>query len=252
MRRLQEELRQGKERLKAISNDVNRESHGEVSRPVSSGLQLLKGYYYYVYDYRSNQVSEMGGFEDVLGYSGEQLNTELLATLVHPKDAAAVVNIGMQCVELIHAADPPYAPYEALFTLDFRVRKANGKFIRILNQTTTYQVDESTGLVVSTISFCRDISSIKRSERVGWQWNGRGDEVFNPKLIHFEDLEYQPSDREMDVIRLLAEGLSSLQIGKELNISVHTVNNHRSNILSRCGLSTTVHLVRLAVDRRWV
>ena len=52
--------------------------------------------------------------------------------------------------------------------------------------------------------------------------------------------------REKQVMCLLAEGLSTTEIAEKLFISRKTVENHRSNILSKLDLHSTVELVRYA------
>ena len=52
--------------------------------------------------------------------------------------------------------------------------------------------------------------------------------------------------REKEIMCLLAEGLSTTEIGEKLFISRKTVENHRSNILSKLNLHSTVELVRYA------
>jgi DNA-binding NarL/FixJ family response regulator len=53
--------------------------------------------------------------------------------------------------------------------------------------------------------------------------------------------------REKQVMCLLAEGLSPQQVAEKLCISRKTVENHRSNILSKLDLHSSVELVRYAV-----
>lgn len=59
------------------------------------------------------------------------------------------------------------------------------------------------------------------------------------------------SPRERDVLRLVAEGLSSKEIAGRLGLSVRTVENHRGNISRRTGLHSvaqlTLHAVRLGL-----
>ena len=52
--------------------------------------------------------------------------------------------------------------------------------------------------------------------------------------------------REQEVMRLLAEGLSAKEIAEKLFISKKTVENHRSNIMRKLELHSTVELVRYA------
>ena len=52
--------------------------------------------------------------------------------------------------------------------------------------------------------------------------------------------------REQEVMRLLAEGLSTKEIAERLFISPKTVENHRANIMNKLGLHSTIELVRYA------
>jgi DNA-binding NarL/FixJ family response regulator len=55
--------------------------------------------------------------------------------------------------------------------------------------------------------------------------------------------------RELQVLKLIAEGYSSKQIAQELVISVKTVERHRQNILDKLGMSDRVALTRYAIRR---
>ena len=52
------------------------------------------------------------------------------------------------------------------------------------------------------------------------------------------------SPREQEVMRLLAEGLSRKKIAEKLFISPKTVENHRTNIMNKLGLHSTMDLIR--------
>ena len=56
-------------------------------------------------------------------------------------------------------------------------------------------------------------------------------------------LKHKISDREMEVVRLIAAGLNSEEIAKKLFLSEHTVKTHRKNILEKLNLSNTAELV---------
>jgi len=57
------------------------------------------------------------------------------------------------------------------------------------------------------------------------------------------------SARESEVVKLIAEGLTSREIGEILHISEKTVERHRSNILDKLGLRDRVALTRYAIRR---
>ncbi len=52
--------------------------------------------------------------------------------------------------------------------------------------------------------------------------------------------------REQEILRLLAEGMSTREIAQKLYISPKTVENHRANIMHKLDLHSTLELVRYA------
>ncbi len=56
------------------------------------------------------------------------------------------------------------------------------------------------------------------------------------------------SERELQVLELLAAGLTNQDIAERLEISKRTVDNHISNILSKTRTSNRVALVRWALQ----
>lgn len=54
------------------------------------------------------------------------------------------------------------------------------------------------------------------------------------------------TSREQEIMVLLAEGLSSKEIAEKLFISPKTVDNHRTNILRKLNLHSTIELIRYA------
>jgi two-component system, NarL family, response regulator NreC len=57
------------------------------------------------------------------------------------------------------------------------------------------------------------------------------------------------SEREHEVLRLLALGHTNQEIAKQLVISVRTAETHRAHIMEKLGLSSRAELVRYALDR---
>lgn len=52
--------------------------------------------------------------------------------------------------------------------------------------------------------------------------------------------------REKEILKLIVQGYTNRQIGEELNISMRTVEGHRSNLASKLGLHSRMELVRYA------
>lgn len=60
------------------------------------------------------------------------------------------------------------------------------------------------------------------------------------------------SEREVQIIKMIAEGLTNAQIAEELFLSNHTINTHRKNILSKLGIKNTAGIVMYAVKTHLV
>lgn len=114
------------------------------------------------------------------------------------------------------------------------------------------------GYVTKTISPDDLVSAIRRV--------AEGDAVFSPRLAGFvldafaarpeaslADPELdQLTNREREVLRLLARGYAYKEIARELFISIKTVETHVSNVLRKLQMSNRYELSRWAADRRLV
>lgn len=56
------------------------------------------------------------------------------------------------------------------------------------------------------------------------------------------------STREKEVLNLIADGLTNAQIAESLFISMHTVDSHRKNLLTKFGVKNTALLIRTATQ----
>jgi len=70
---------------------------------------------------------------------------------------------------------------------------------------------------------------------------------FPEKEAKITDARYETlTPREQQVMRLLAEGISTKEIAERLFISPKTVENHRTSIMSKLELHGTMELIRYA------
>ena len=55
------------------------------------------------------------------------------------------------------------------------------------------------------------------------------------------------SQREIEVVEYIAQGLTAAQVAEKMCLSVHTINTHRKNIFKKLGVNSTTELVRFAL-----
>lgn len=73
--------------------------------------------------------------------------------------------------------------------------------------------------------------------------------------IDFESFSCEPiilSERENEIITLIAQGLTNAQIAEHLFLSNHTINTHRKNIMAKLGVKNTAGIVMYAVKTQLV
>lgn len=117
----------------------------------------------------------------------------------------------------------------------------------------------ATGYLLKSASTAELLDAVRRT--------AAGDAVFTPGLAGLVLGEYrrlatepapatpdepgapQLTDRETEVLRLVAKGLSYKQIAERLVISHRTVQNHVQNTLGKLQLHNRVELVRYAIER---
>lgn len=58
--------------------------------------------------------------------------------------------------------------------------------------------------------------------------------------------------RELEVLRLICEGLSNVQIGERLGVSTATIRSHHKSILKKLKVNKTILLVRIAMENGWL
>lgn len=85
-------------------------------------------------------------------------------------------------------------------------------------------------------------------------------DIISQESIVVSDIKYEPlscqpvslSERELEIIKLVAEGFSNTEIADRLFLSAHTVNTHRKNIMSKIGVNKTAAIVMYAVKNNLV
>ena len=60
------------------------------------------------------------------------------------------------------------------------------------------------------------------------------------------------SDREAEVLRLIAFGYSNKEIGAQLDLSVKTIEAHKANAMRKLGISSRIDIVKYAILQNWL
>jgi len=69
---------------------------------------------------------------------------------------------------------------------------------------------------------------------------------------HREQRSDRPSDREIAVLQLVADGFANREIGLSLHVSEETVKSHVRNLLAKLEASNRAHAVSIAIRRGFI
>lgn len=75
-------------------------------------------------------------------------------------------------------------------------------------------------------------------------------ELSENKYTHDDPKHLTPS--EIEIVKLIADGLTTKEIAAKRNISYHTVNTHRKNIFRKVEVSNTSELIIHAIKAGWI
>jgi DNA-binding NarL/FixJ family response regulator len=195
--------------------------------------------------FRAGVRAELGGAVDVVA-EAEDVDSAVAAVRQHRPDVVLLdVHLpGGGGAEVMRLANEPDVKYLALSVSD-----AAEDVIGTIR-------GGARGYVTKTITGDELIAAIGRVRD--------GDAVFSPRLAGFvldafagsveiaaidEDLD-RLTEREREVMRLIARGYAYKEVAKELFISIKTVETHMSNVLRKLQLSSRHELTRWASDRR--
>ena len=90
--------------------------------------------------------------------------------------------------------------------------------------------------------FCGTILETIRSEGINVEAIDEVDFTCDPVML---------SEREQEIITMIAEGMTNAVISEKLFLSKHTVNTHRKNIMAKLGVKNTAGIVMYAVKEKY-
>ena len=129
----------------------------------------------------------------------------------------------------------------------------NGGGAEILTKSRAYSPD-TVFLALSVSDSPQDVGSVIRAGAQGYVTKTISGPSANGAFggpIHDDELD-RLSNREQEVMRLIARGYTYKEVASELFISIKTVETHMSSVLRKLQLSNRSELTRWAADRRIV
>ena len=210
-------------------------------------------YYYYILNFESMEMEYVhDSIKVVLGIGSSEFNIAKLFELFHPDDLVRMQEKEDAACEFlfnrIAKEDIPF--YKVVYML--RLRDENGDYKKILHQTKALTVSEN-GRVQQTLGVHTDVTYLNtpidnKISFIGLE--GRPSYfALDPSNMVFEKQKTERlfTKRETDVIALVAEGKTFVEIAEDLVLSEHTIKTHKKNILRKAEVKNAPQLIAYAI-----
>ena len=182
------------------------------------------GHYYYVTEYVTEDIQ-----------ASHKLNIE---KLVHPDDLEVVRRIDKKVWEFLDTL-PEEEKLTYKYIYEMRVLD-RGKYVRMIYQMRILAFKDDNFLGMGIIDLAPE-QSANTSVRFQIK-NCLTDEIVPFAIETATDTLLTPRERE--ILALAKEGMFSKEISEKLNISIHTVNRHRQNILEKLQVDNMIEAIR--------
>lgn len=166
-------------------------------------------------------------------------------TRIHPDDIKGWLTTLDQLMEFTLGNIEEHVRERANYTWNFRFKNKAGNYVNIIQNTTPLAFDSEGKPIIGLAHYTVLDPSIKMEITASAKLLNAQNEYETIYYNNFSQklLNDGISNRERDVVRLLLLNYSSKTISEKLNISPHTVDTHRRNILKKLNVSSTGELV---------
>jgi DNA-binding NarL/FixJ family response regulator len=138
------------------------------------------------------------------------------------------------------------------------VTKKNGQEIHVFEEMWFPEVSENSEPIM-TMCFVHDLSDYSTAKETNirkcaiQKETGSTQEKIFSKIYTVQEEKNSPlTDRELQILGLLSDGLTNEQVAERLYISENTIKTHRKNILLNIGVHKMSEAVKISVKNGWL
>jgi DNA-binding CsgD family transcriptional regulator len=194
--------------------------------------------------YMSDKLKVLSGLDPSL-YIAEN-GMEYSLSRAHPNHIAPTLDLNRKFIS--YCLENNVTDYRTVSVcFNYLYKNGNDQYVQILQRAVILEVDENNKPSLA-LSFIHYIGHIKKHDSVGGViCAGDGVSIFDYNVDKkcFEPVK-TVSDQEKKILQMLAQGLDTKAIAKNLSISPHTVNTHRRNLIKKTSCVDTTGVVDFA------
>ncbi len=200
----------------------------------------------YIVDCRSGEIVESKQLGSIFGYTRYAFqDIEQLYEPIVPNDLPLTLRYTWATLNWIFK-NKEVPPLQNFGEFKYRVKLPNDKYHKIMRQTTA--CGKTDGMITHTLGVLTDITHLDNTRVVHAKVSGPYAEFFDPEIPEVLNTYGVLTARECEILRHVARGFSSKEIGNLLNISSHTIDTHRRNMIHKLEVRNSKELIHVGRD----
>jgi len=183
----------------------------------------------------------------MIGIEPGELNLNQFMELTHPDELqrlclgrTLVIKLGQELYQAERGT--------RLLSTNFRMRNPSGEYSHIIVQC-YFMYSPGPTKCVYFLKLHTNVDWYKRKKQKFHYYLGEDLSMFRYPDKELMETGILLSEREFEIIKLVAEGLNSEQIAEKLFLSINTVHTHRTNMLKKTGKENTSDLIFILKER---
>jgi DNA-binding CsgD family transcriptional regulator len=250
-------LKQASETMLALLSSQNFDeaeldySNFERQRPLLQTLATMGNSGVSIFDaFQKKHIFYSPNFGASLGYDCLQIQHkghDYWDAKIHPNDFDDLMQNGITLLKLLlQFSTDEKANYKLIN--EYRILNSSQIYTRIIEQHQVLELDKK-GNIWLNLSIIDISPDQNTSEGLKSQlFNFRTGNIisFNKEKSSLAKIDISLSKRELQILKMVKDGLLSKEISSNLNISLHTVNTHRQRVLEKLGANNSMEAVVFA------
>lgn len=187
-------------------------------------------------------------YGELLGYNFEDykvVGQMFFGSKIHPSDSLYLSRNGVSVYKIFNNLSADEKLNHKLIS-EYRILNAQNKYVRLVEQYQVLELDAKGQIwlmmLIGDLSPNQDLNEGSKSQFINFRTG-------NIILLDQEPkVEFELTKREIEILKLVKEGLLSKEISNKLSISVNTVNTHRQRVLEKLGANNSLEAIIFAAN----
>lgn len=197
----------------------------------------------YIYSFEQGRMLYADGWEEVCGVQDSEINMLEIVNFTAPTFSPFVNEINDKALKFLHQRNEKLTEYS--FTIELKILHRNGNEVPITAKVNVFETFE-TGHLKSIQGRFQVDYGLKFGKVMRYAAYGPEKDAFETDLNESLFYPYHISQKELEALRLLAEGYAYKEMAEKLEVTQSAVEKRIRPLFQRFNVKNNAHLIAFA------